>query len=453
MRKPQHPPSIEDIIASRREQLIPAFTDERYRQFARRCEGRYWHWDKIRFVARSSDVDPEIAWAIVKIGRAQQERELPLLGHNSVNLRYTLPDLAQRELMLIDQQLAGRVSADTERPFPTGQRERFVISALQEEAIASSMLEGAATTRKDAKRMLRSGRRPKSQGERMVANNYRTILFIRETRDIDLSSEYLLEIQGLLTNDSLDDPDHVGRYRTEADDIKVVDTRDNEIMHVPPSAGELQHRIDMLCTFANAPLNGEPFVHPVVKAIILHFQLAFDHPFCDGNGRTARAIFYWYLLRHGYWLFEFLPISPLFVESAAKYSRAYLYTETDSYDVTYFLMYNLSLIARARKGFWNYVRKKQTQVAQAHRVFKADPLLNRRQQELLLRVARNPDWVFSIAEHQHEQGIAYGTARSDLLYLAVRRYLERNSTGNKYTFVQGPRLRKLVAATGLGEPE
>ena len=56
------------------------------------------------------------------------------------------------------------------------------------------------------------------------------------------------------------------------------------------------------------------FIHPMIRSIILHFWLAYDHPFVDGNGRTARALFYWSMLRHGYWLFEFISISQIILK-------------------------------------------------------------------------------------------------------------------------------------------
>ena len=75
----------------------------------------------------------------------------------------------------------------------------------------------------------------------------------------------------------------------------------------------------LLCDFANEDEDGEPFIHPVVRAILLHFWLAYDHPFEDGNGRTARILFFWLMQQRGYWLIEYLPISPIIRKAPAKY--------------------------------------------------------------------------------------------------------------------------------------
>lgn len=52
----------------------------------------------------------------------------------------------------------------------------------------------------------------------------------------------------------------------------------------------------------------------------LHFMLGYEHPFVDGNGRVARAMFDWAMLRNGYWLFEFISVSRIIRQAPAKYA-------------------------------------------------------------------------------------------------------------------------------------
>lgn len=443
MRLPRTPPDAMKVLNDRKPgELGGLLRHSGYSDLARRCEADYWHWDKLR-VAGNSKIDLELAWAFIKFGRQQRYRSLNLTGHKGVKLRLTVPDKVLRELMLIDQQLAGRLLSDEESPLTADQRERFIIGALREEAIASSMLEGAATTRQEAKRMLKSGRKARNTGEQMVLNNYRAILFVRENRHQELNPSFLLELQTILTEKTLDDADAVGRFRTEQDSITVVDVRDSEVMHSPPPATELETRIDKLCAFANEPPEQGEFIHPVVKACILHFQLGFDHPFCDGNGRTARALFYWSMLRDGYWLFEYLPISRLIYRCPAKYARAFLYTETDEFDATYFLMFKIQIIARARQDLRKYIREKMAQIAQARRLFSSDRRLNHRQREVILQAAKNPDRHFTIADHQSRHSIAYGTARSDLLNLAEWGYLNQTLSGKRYEYIPSGKILTL----------
>lgn len=433
---------MQEIIsdAQKVKHLPGVFNDPRYQDVIRRIEAEYEHWDKARFKAQEAGLPPDLVWFMIKASRRSTMRPLPLLGAPGKPLWFNMPDVLQEELMLVDQQLAGRLLSSEEQPLNPSDRERFIISALREEAIASSMLEGAATTRQDAKKMLASGRKPRTTGERMVLNTYRAISFIREQRNTPVTPEFLLEVQRILTEGTLEKPDEVGRFRRDEDTIHVTDPY-NQVLHTPPPASELKARLRDLCNFANG--KGRGFIHPVVRASVIHFQIGFDHPFCDGNGRTARAMFYWSMLNAGYWLFEYLPISRLIYAGPAKYGRAYLYTETDDFDVTYFLAYKARIIRRARQESSEYIARKQREMTDARKVFESDRRLNHRQRDVIVRMIRSPDHAISIQEHQARHNIAYGTARSDLLALEAWKYLSKTQSGNRFDFIQGPKLKSL----------
>lgn len=141
----------------------------------------------------------------------------------------------------------------------------------------------------------------------MILNNYNTILYITEHRNEPLSEEQLLKIHSLMTEKALDNPDDAGRFR-QNDDIVVGNAITGETVHTPPSHTEIPQFVDDLCDFFNDD-NKQSFIHPILRGIIIHFMLAYVHPFADGNGRTARALFYWYMLKQGYWMMDYLSIS------------------------------------------------------------------------------------------------------------------------------------------------
>lgn len=435
----QPPPDLQRLLA--RDDISAAFSDPRYVEVARRCEEPYRHWNKVRFLARGAALDPGILWAIVKLGRVPRYRDLPLQDATGRRLRVIVPDSVQRELMLCDQQLAGQLLFDDSSELTREQRDRFIISALMEEAIASSKLEGASTTVQVAKEMLRRKRAPRDRSERMIVNNYRAISFIRDQRNTPLSTDFLLEVQRILTEGTLHSEDESGRLR-RADERVVVEDAFGEILHEPPPAGELPGRLKRICEFANDTSNA-PFIHPIVRAVALHFQIAYDHPFCDGNGRTARAIFYWSMLRAGYWMFEFLPISRLIYAGPGKYGRAFLCTETDDFDLTYFLDYHTRIIARARQQLREYLARKRHEQTAAREMFGQDNL-NTRQRSLLIKAIDRPDAVFTIEQHQHGQQISYYTARADLLGLEELGYFQRRRVGRRFEFTPADRLKELA---------
>src|SRR5680860_893445 len=181
--------------------------------------------------------------------------------------------------------------------------------------------------------------------------------------------------------------------------------------------------------------------HPVVRSILVHFWLAYDHPFEDGNGRTARALFYWAMLREGYWLFEYLSISSLLRKAPSQYARSYLYTETDGNDLTYFIAYQLKIIRRALDALDAYLARKQGEIRDAETKLREISGLNHRQRALIAHALRNPAHEYTIESHRRSHDIAYATARSDLLQLAKKNMLEAGKIGKKAVYRPGPALR------------
>lgn len=174
-------------------------------------------------------------------------------------------------------------------------------------------------------------------------------------------------------------------------------------------------------------------IHPAVRAIILHFWLAYDHPFVDGNGRTARALFYWSMLRSGYWLFEFISISAILHKAPVQYGRSFLHTETDDNDLTYFLIAQIEVISQALDELHRYIERK----AEAEQDIQALALFNHRQVALIRHALSNPGQRYTIASHQQSHAVAYQTARTDLLDLAERGVLEMGKKGRALIFA-GP---------------
>jgi Fic family protein len=194
-----------------------------------------------------------------------------------------------------------------------------------------------------------------------------------------------------------------------------------------------------MCAFANGE-TPDFFVHPAVRAIILHFWLAYDHPFVDGNGRTARALFYWAMLRGGYWIFEFLSISSILRKAPMKYGRSFLYTETDDNDLTYFLIAQSRVIRSAIRDLHGYIERKTGEVLEVESRIRALEILNHRQVEIVRHALKHPRQRYTFASHQKSHNVVYQTARTDLLGLAGLGVLEKRKRGRQMVFVAPPDL-------------
>ena len=433
MKLPHPPPNTSDLLATLPAGMVSRILEL---QSGPLVKDAYLHWDELRHREPPEGLDHEQWWLGIKWGRQGLLQSLPLWDKTGQAFMFGVPEPVQIDLHHIDQDAAGKIRS-ANQPATPAHRDDYLLRSLIEEAITSSQLEGASTTRKVAAAMLREGRPPRDRSERMIFNNFRTMRAIQGFKDEPLTPGRLLEIHRLVTEGTLDDPIDVGRLR-QSDDIRVVNTEDGTTLHQPPAHHELPDRLKRICAFANAGEDRRPFVHPVLRAILLHFMIGYDHPFADGNGRTARAVFYWSMLRSGYWLTEFISISHILRRAPAQYGRAYLFTESDGGDTTYFLIHQLATIRKAIASLHDYLARKAKEQRSLERLLPESPILktslNHRQKALLTHALKHPGASYRVDGHQRTHAVVYETARADLLELANLGFLEKTKEGRAFVF-------------------
>ena len=431
-------PSIQELLKTMQpDEMMAAIEASGVAQ----TKDRYLHWDKLHRLKPPKDLTAEQWWLRIKLTRAEELRALPLTDTAGNAFGFTLPDMVLRHLHHIDQRCGGEVAMDEVVTSEKQAGRQFLVNSLMEEAIRSSQLEGATTSRRVAKEMLRTGREPKDRSELMIVNNFRALQFMREEMGEKLSPESVLELHRIVTEGTLDDPSAAGRFqRPDEERVAVYDRDDDKPIHIPPPAEQLPERMRLLCDFANEAEDGERFVHPVVRAILLHLWLAYDHPFEDGNGRTSRILFFWLMKTRGYWLAEYLPISRFIRKAPARYARAFVETETDGGDATYFLIHQLNVIERAIEDLHVYLQRKIAEVHDVEQLIHGTDDLNGRQLALLTDAIRNPDASYSFGSHATSHRVTHETARSDLYRLEERGLLIRRRKGRRYLFEPSPDL-------------
>ena len=435
MKLPPTPPLLSELAEGGLEKIL-ALSGSGISNLPR---DKYLHWSKLRHLDPPEGFSNEDWWLAIKLARVSNRHPLLLADKRDRAFSYTDSGYLHRMLHEVDRDASGRIELPDD-VVDTGSRNRYLVSSLIEEAITSSQLEGASTTRRVAKEMLRSGRPPRDRSETMIANNYRGMEFVREHVEERLSAPMLLELQRILTEETQDDAGVVGRFRRKSDEVVIMDQRDGTILHTPPDADDLDARMERLFAFANTK-DDTSFVHPVVRAILLHFMIGYEHPFVDGNGRTARALFYWMMAKSGYWLTEFLSISTIIRKSPGQYARAYLFSETDDNDVTYFLDYNLRVILRSIRALHSYLARKAREMHNVQQLLDGSALvamLNHRQTALLISMRKHPDQVYTIASHRRSHKVTYQTARTDLLGLADLRLVTLAKHGRTFVFSPAP---------------
>ncbi len=390
----------------------------------------YLFWDRVKYLERPSNFSDKEFWLMIKLFRKNSPNRINSIIITEKGEYFTWQPVSNAESFYheVTQQCSGNLKLSNVTS--EKQKQYYMSKGVMEEAIASSQLEGAAVTRKVAKKMIREKRKPKNKSEQMILNNFNTIIYIeQEFQNKELSLENLCELQSMLTENTFDDDTKRGRLRKDSDEIVVENTEDGKVLHSPPKEEFLKSEIKRLLDYANDKISDVQFVHPVTKAIVIHFWIGYLHPFCDGNGRLARALFYWYLLKHNYWVFSYLPLSKIIKESPVQYRNAYLYTEQDDLDLTYFIDYNIRKIKQALSEFELYVAKKQKQNKKMILFAQSTYNLNDRQINLILYLYNNSEESTTINTHSTVNAVSRVTARKDLIALKEYGFLTSKKIG------------------------
>ena len=241
----------------------------------------------------------------------------------------------------------------------------------------------------------------------------------------------------------MQNPEDAGRFRNN-NDVVVENGITHETVHTPPSYKDIPQFIKDLCVFFNDK-NPHQFIHPIIRGIVIHFMISFVHPFVDGNGRTARAMFFWYMLREGYWLTEYLSISRVIAKSKKAYEKAFLYTEADGMDIGYFVAYNLKVLEQSFQQLQNYIKRKQEE-KKAASLFLRMGNFNERQAQIIKLFADDPNTLVTIKDLEVRFGVSPTTAKTDIIGLLEKNIVSEISLNKvKRAYVKGDGLDEILS--------
>ena len=402
-------------------------------------KGRYLYWEDFKWRVKKGD-DPLVAWYAVKLARINGHKPLSLKNKNNHFFHYSVPGVLQAKLyQIMEFSRVGLVPSDS-----IGNA--YLLSSLTiEEAINSAQLEGASTTRRVAKEMLKTHRKPQTEDEQMIYNNYLLMKELQVEKDENLSIEIILHFHKIATLDTTYNDVIPGEFRVD-DEIYIAD-RNNNVLYQPPPHDEIMDRLNSLVVFANIKHEGVEFIHPVIKAIILHFMIGYIHPFSDGNGRTARALFYWFMLKYGYDYFEYISISKLLKDAPAKYSKAYQYVDADENDLNYFIFHQTDVILRAIDELHKYLEVQSKAYQEVNVILQESNLkkkLNFIQKDIIKTAIKNPGKIFKATEVAVEYDIAINTARTYLQKLLEYKILSPYKDGRTKAYITPANLQEIL---------
>ena len=406
MHVPRNPPDTERILSDTR--YAGTILSEAVSRYARDFNERYLHWSEVRR-RDTGDIDPDIVWTRMKLIREDSCARLSLDG---TVFRYMITENVLKRICEFDMKAGYGTLSENDGFLEKG---CYSAESLMEESISSSQAEGAVTTTRKAREMLRMNLRPRDRSETMILNNYRAMLFIKAHLSETLTPDLIREVHGIVARDTMDER-FVGRFR-DNDDVVVQDAVTGEVFHQPVPKDRIEAYIGQLCDFVNR----EDAVHPLIKGMILHYVFAYIHPFEDGNGRVARSLFYWYELGHGYPMMEYLSLSRYIRDHKGRYGEAYVFGETDGNDMTYFFLYNLGALIDSAENFRSYLNKR-TEEERSVRTRISD--LNDRQVSILTDAMKGG--AVTVRSVIAEYGVSLNSARTDIRTLVVRGLLKES---------------------------
>lgn len=419
-----------------KQEAVRLFFENDITPLLKRISDEYCYWDKVKYLAPEG-ISAKTLWQLVKMQRTANVKSVRF---GNYIFRFTITDHMLSLLHELDMSMGGNLG--TSNLIPESDKSFYLVSSIMEESIASSQMEGASTTRKVAKEMLLKNQKPKDKSQQMIANNYETIKYLSENRQDSFSMEKLLTIHRYISSGTLENHDDEGCLRKN-DDIVVMDGITGEIAHTPPPHDEIETLLRELCQFAD---NDDPdsFIHPIVKGIIIHFMLAFIHPFVDGNGRTARSLVYWYLMKKGYWLTEYLSISRIIYRNKKQYEKAFLYTEADEYDLSYFIQFNLMTMKRAYEELKAYLQRKITERNNLTGL-RGIKGINLRQAHIISNLYKDSGSIITAKEIAMQFAVTDRTARTDLQSLVRLGLMSEVPLNNRMTgYVQSDNFESVI---------
>lgn len=358
-------------------------------------------------------------WPELQKARRAEARELPLCDANGTTYWWVLTESITNQ--------AEEVIALARRDFvfSSPEFEELFHQAVLDEAVYSSVIEGAFTTKQEAREFIDNHREPKNKSEQMVKNNYDALTYVLEHIDAPITEQTIFDIYALVTKNTLDENVPMNAYRNVG---VVVQSAHGEIVHTAPNHEEVPALMASLFNFITS--NELP---PIIKACVAHFYFVYVHPFADGNGRTARALSYMMLLQSGYDFFRYFSISSVIAEERGKYYHAIKSVEDDDNDMTYFINYYTAMLARAIKAMDGRIIKKAT-IEQ--RLSQYADLLSTND-----RLLPGVKWIMesnkagvSVEEWRNKFGIVHETARQDLFKLERAEFVKRNTNRRKFIF-------------------
>ena len=372
------------------------------------------------------EVDEDIneVWQELMDYRKETGIEIPLVDQKGRNIFMVLTENLKENIARIDD-LARK---DIFEELDEETKMNVMLGAQADEAFYSSVIEGAHTTKKRTKDMIEKEEQPKNKDEQMVLNNYNALIYVLENIGNPISEEIILDIYRIITKSTLKTDEAVEKYRTGENEVRNLE----EVVYLPPKPENVEGMMNSLIHFTR--IDSDERIHPILKAIIIHYYFVYVHPFYDGNGRTARALTYMHLLQNGYSFFKYFSISSLIKEARQSYYKAIKNSEDYESDMTYFALFYTEMILKSIVKVRNDFKKEYLKQVIKLDLERRGIELNKRQEKIIDKTIAFGKEFIDVDFYKKINKVTQETARKDLNVLVEMEVYLKEKVGKKYQY-------------------
>ena len=248
----------------------------------------------------------------------------------------SLKDFHGNDLVYLEGTAQVHLSAAKILLTPQNSSQVYGAKAMEEEIISTFTIENIDFSR-DSVRKIMAGYAPDDESENRIYGMKKGLEFISDPAN-KITEETIFKLYETAVGAFLPEEDKLlpgNYYRHDA--VYIVGEK---LEHTGISWEKLNNCMGDLIGF----IQDKTPVNDLLKAALIHFYIAYLHPYFDGNGRMARLLHLWYLVQQGYSSALFIPLSEYVNKSRKGYYDAYTLVEENAQisgllDVTPFLVY------------------------------------------------------------------------------------------------------------------
>ena len=256
------------------------------------------------------------------------------------------------------------VNSISNSPIQPDRHQQLLTLSLNKGALATTAIEGNTLTEEDLVQIqsgkdLSPGKKYLQQEVQNILDAFNTILkeLVREKKPSVVSPELIRRFNRM-----------VGKNIGETFGGEPGQLRKRNVIvgavYRPPSFEKVEELVKKLCNWLLREFHyshEQNFDEAVIEAIVVHVYIAWIHPFMDGNGRTARLLEFYLLLRAGVPSIASHILSNHYNDTRTEYYRQ-LQNATETGDLKAFIQYALIGFRDGLESIVELIHKEQAEL-------------------------------------------------------------------------------------------